>query len=105
MDIGTLILIVIGLGVFETITSIDNAIINAQMLSTMQPWARRWFLVWGLLSAVFLLRGLLPWLIIWSAMPSLGPVDAMTAPGELRPSRARLAVADHDHRCGGFLLF
>ncbi len=79
MDIGTLILIVIGLGLFETITSIDNAIINAQVLSTMQPWARRWFLVWGLLSAVFLMRGLLPWLIVWAAVPSLGPVGAMTA--------------------------
>jgi hypothetical protein len=41
MDIGTLILIIIGLGLFETITSIDNAIINAQVLSKMQPWARR----------------------------------------------------------------
>jgi uncharacterized protein len=79
MDIGTLVLIVIGLGLFETITSIDNAIINAQVLSTMQPWARRWFLLWGLLSAVFLLRGLLPWLIVWAAVPSLGPIGAMTA--------------------------
>jgi hypothetical protein len=79
MDIGTIALIVIGLVLFETITSIDNAIINAQVLSTMQPWARRWFLLWGLLSAVFLLRGLLPWLIVWAAAPSLGPVGALTA--------------------------
>ncbi len=79
MDIGTIILIVIGLGLFETIISIDNAIINAQVLSTMQPWARRWFLLWGLLFAVFLLRGLLPWLIVWVAVPSLGPVGALTA--------------------------
>ena len=79
MDIGTLILIIIGLGLFETITSIDNAIINAQVLSTMQPWARRWFLLWGLLFAVFLLRGFLPWLIVWSAVPTLGPVEAFTA--------------------------
>lgn len=79
MDIGSLLLIVIGLVLFETITSIDNAIINAQVLSTMQPWARRWFLFWGLLFAVFLLRGLLPWLIVWAAVPSLGPLDALTA--------------------------
>ena len=79
MDIGSLLLVVIGLVLFETITSIDNAIINAQVLSTMQPWARRWFLFWGLLFAVFLLRGLLPWLIVWAAVPSLGPVDALTA--------------------------
>jgi hypothetical protein len=64
---------------FETITSIDNAIINAQVLSTMQPWARRWFLMWGLLFAVFLVRGLLPWLIVWATVPELGPIGALTA--------------------------
>lgn len=77
MDIASLALIVVGLVIFETITSIDNAIINAQVLSTMQPWARRWFLVWGLLIAVFLVRGLLPWLIVWLTMPALGPVGAL----------------------------
>ncbi len=79
MDIAYIVLIVIGLGLFETICSIDNAIINAQVLSTMQPWARRWFLVWGLLFAVFLVRGLLPWVIVWATMPSLGPIGALTA--------------------------
>ncbi len=75
----SIILIVAGLCLFETISSIDNAIINAEVLSTMQPKARRWFLVWGLLIAVFLIRGLLPWLIVWAAVPSLGPVGALTA--------------------------
>ena len=79
MDIPSIILIVVGLGLFETITSIDNAIINAQVLSTMQPWARRWFLVWGLLFAVFLVRGLLPWVIVWATVPELGPIGALTA--------------------------
>jgi len=79
MDIFSLIFIVIGLCLFETITSIDNAIINAEVLSTMQAKARRWFLVWGLFIAVFLVRGLLPWIIIWSTMPSLGPIGALTA--------------------------
>jgi uncharacterized protein len=79
MDVVSLILVVIGLGLFETITSIDNAIINAQVLSTMQPWARRWFLLWGLLFAVFVVRGLLPWLIVWATVPKLGPIGALTA--------------------------
>jgi len=79
MDAFSLILIIIGLVLFETITSIDNAIINAQVLSTMQPWARRWFLIWGLLFAVFLVRGLLPWLIVWATVPSLGPLGTLTA--------------------------
>ncbi|MCC7300706.1 MAG: DUF475 domain-containing protein [Verrucomicrobia bacterium] len=79
MDIFSLIFIVVGLCLFETITSIDNAIINAEVLSTMQAKARRWFLVWGLFIAVFLVRGLLPWIIIWCTMPSLGPIGALTA--------------------------
>lgn len=79
MDIISIILIIAGLCLFETISSIDNAIINAEVLSTMQAWARRWFLTWGLLFAVFLIRGGLPWLIVWMATPSLGPIGALTA--------------------------
>ena len=79
MDILTIILIVAGLVLFETITSIDNAIINAEVLSTMGERARRWFLIWGLLFAVFAIRGLLPWLIVWLSTPALGPVGALTA--------------------------
>jgi len=79
MDIFSLILIVAGLILFETISSIDNAIINAQVLSTMQEKARRWFLFWGIISSVFLVRGLLPWLIVWIVNPGLGPIGALTA--------------------------
>jgi hypothetical protein len=75
----SIILTIAGLCLFETISSIDNAIINAEVLSTMQAKARRWFLTWGLLTAVFLVRGLLPWLIVWAAAPSLGPIGALTA--------------------------
>ena len=79
MDILSIILIIAGLCLFETITSIDNAIINAEVLSTMSQKARRWFLVWGLLFAVFVIRGVLPWLIVWMSNPTLGPVGALTA--------------------------
>jgi len=79
MDIFSIILIIAGLCLFETITSIDNAIINAEVLSTMRMKARRWFLVYGLFFAVFIVRGLLPWLIVWMSAPSLGPVGALTA--------------------------
>ena len=79
MDILYAVLIVIGLCVFETVASIDNAIINADILSTMKEWARKWFLFWGLLIAVFVIRGLLPWVIIWVSAPSLGPIGALTA--------------------------
>lgn len=66
------ILIIVGLVLFEIISSIDNAVINAEVLGTMRPKARRWFLVWGIFIAVFVVRGLLPWLIIWATTPSLG---------------------------------
>ena len=79
MDVFSIILIVIGLVLFETVSSIDNAVINAQVLSTMSEKARRWFLVWGLLIAVFLLRGLLPFAIVWITNPSLGPAGVVTA--------------------------
>ena len=74
-----MVLIVVGLVLFETISSIDNAIINAEVLSTMGQKARKWFLLWGILFAVFLVRGLLPLLIIWATNPSLGIVGAFTA--------------------------
>jgi uncharacterized protein len=79
MEIIFIILTVLGLALFEVISSIDNAIINAEVLNTMSKKARRWFLVWGMFFAVFMVRGLLPLLIIWAVNPSLGPVGAITA--------------------------
>lgn len=79
MDFVSMFLIVAGLCMFETISSVDNAIINAEVLSTMGQKARRWFLLWGIFIAVFLVRGLLPWIIVWFATPGLGPIEALTA--------------------------
>ena len=64
---------------FETITSVDNAIINAEVLRTMKPKARRWFLLWGFIIAVFAVRGLLPWLIVWATSPELGFIGAFVS--------------------------
>lgn len=79
MNILSIALTILGLSLFEIISSVDNAIINAEVLSTMKAKARRWFLVWGLLIAVFIMRGLLPWLIVWAVSPQLGPVGALLA--------------------------
>lgn len=79
MDLFTIILTITGLVLFETVSSVDNAIINAQVLSTMGKEARKWFLIWGLLFAVFVIRGFLPWLIVWGVSPSLGPIGSLTA--------------------------
>lgn len=75
----SMVLTVLGLVLFETISSLDNAIINAQVLSTMGEKAKKWFLTWGLLVAVFVVRGMLPWLIVWIVSPTLGPIGSLTA--------------------------
>lgn len=79
MNFFSILFTVAGLGFFETVSSIDNAIINAEVLSTMGEKAKKWFLLWGLIFAVFLVRGFLPWLIVWGAAPGLGPLGALTA--------------------------
>jgi hypothetical protein len=79
MHIINAILIILGLAVFEIVSSVDNAVINAEVLHTMSPKARRWFMLWGFLFAVFMVSGLLPWVIIWATNPSLGPVGSFMA--------------------------
>src|SRR5690349_6199589 len=79
MDIFSILLIIAGLCLFETISSVDNAIINAEVLSKMGAKARKTFLGWGLVVSVFLVRGFLPWMIVWATLPNLGPMGALTA--------------------------
>lgn len=79
MSLLTIILTVVGLSLFEAVSSIDNAIINAEVLRTMSDKAKRWFLTWGMFFAVFVVRGVLPWLIVWLAIPGLSPIGALTA--------------------------
>lgn len=73
------IITIIGLSLFEAVSSVDNAIINAEVLTTMGKKARRWFLTWGMLIAVFLVRGLLPFIIIWAFNTSLSPLQVLSA--------------------------
>lgn len=79
MSIFSMLLTILGLSLFEIVSSIDNAVINAEVLSTMSQKAKRWFLTWGLFVAVFLLRGLLPWVIVFFTNPSLGFIGSLTA--------------------------
>lgn len=65
------LVVITGLCLFEIITSVDNAIINANVVRTLESKYRRFFLVWGILFAVFIVRGLLPFALIWLAAPSL----------------------------------
>lgn len=79
MNIGFIVLTILGLSLFEIITSIDNAIINAEVLRGMSQRARRWFLLWGFFFAVFVVRGLLPLLIVWIANPQIGLIGVFFA--------------------------
>lgn len=108
MDIFSAILIVLGLIVFEAVSSLDNAVINAQVLSTMGERARRWFLIYGLFIAVFLVRGLLPFVIVWATNPSIGPMGALTATFSSDPAvRASIEASSPILLVGGgtFLVF
>src|SRR3989338_1921528 len=65
------VIIIIGLILFEVISSVDNAIINANVLKTVSEKYRKIFLFWGIIFAVFVIRGVLPFVIIWIANPQL----------------------------------
>jgi hypothetical protein len=95
----TALITILGLSVFETISSVDNAIINAEVLSTMGKRARGWFLTWGMLVAVFVVRGLLPFFIIWGFNPSLTIAQVLSAAWSSDP-----LVQDSIHKSAPILL-
>ncbi len=80
------IITILGLALFEIISSVDNAIVNAEVLDKMSEKGKKWFLLWGLLFAVFVVRGLLPWLIVFFTTPSLGFFGSLTATFSNDPS-------------------
>ena len=65
-----IIIVLFGLILFEVISSVDNAIINAHVLKTLSVKYRRIFLFWGILFAVFIVRGFLPFVLVWLANPA-----------------------------------
>lgn len=65
-------IVITGLALFEIVSSIDNAIVNAHVLKTVPEHLRRFFLLWGLLFAVVLIRGVLPFIIVWLANTDMG---------------------------------
>ncbi len=99
MTTGTIIITILGLCLFEIISSIDNAVINAEVLGTMGKKGRKWFLLYGFFFAVFVVRGLLPWAIIWATMPSLGFMGSLTAAFSNDPS-----ILDAVHKSAPILL-
>jgi len=78
MTLIEILVVIFGLCLFEIISSVDNAIINAHVLKTLPEKYRKFFLFWGLLIAVFLVRGLLPFLIVWLANPAFSFLEVIT---------------------------
>jgi uncharacterized protein len=72
------VITILGLCLFEIITSVDNAVINAHVLKTMPLKYRKIFLFWGILVAVFVVRGVLPFIIVWLANPALSFSEVFT---------------------------
>lgn len=65
------LIIIFGLTLFEIVNSVDNAIINAHVLKTMgQKWRQR-FLFIGIITSVFLVRLVLPLVIVWLVIPGM----------------------------------
>lgn len=71
--------VILGLCLFEIISSVDNAIVNAHVLKTLPGKYRKIFLLWGLLFAVFIVRGVLPFIIVWIANPDLSIIQVITS--------------------------
>ncbi len=73
------IVIVLGLIVFEVVNSVDNAIVNASVLKTMSVVWRKRFLLIGIVTSVFLVRFILPLIIVWISVPNIGAQDLFLA--------------------------
>ncbi len=72
------LIVIFGLTLFEIVNSVDNAIINAHVLKTMSEKWRKMFLFVGIATSVFLVRIVLPILIVWLVIPGVSFSD-MTA--------------------------
>jgi len=108
MDVIFIIFTILGLSLFEIITSIDNAIINAEVLGGMSNRAKKWFLTWGIVSSIFIVRGVLPFLILYATVPQLGVVNTITAAFSSDPNIAE-TIKESSHVLliagGVFLIF
>lgn len=78
MDIFQILVVILGLCLFEIVSSVDNAIINAHVLKTLPEKFKKFFLFWGLLIAVFAVRGALPFFIVWLANPEFSFYQVIT---------------------------
>jgi hypothetical protein len=79
MEIISLLLIVFGLCIFEIVNSVDNVVVDSEVLKTVKRSSRRIFLFWDMVFAVLIVRGLLPWFLVFATVPQLGLIGSFTA--------------------------
>jgi hypothetical protein len=61
------------------VNSVDNAIVNASVLKTMSLIWRKRFLLIGIFTSVFLVRFILPLIIVWVSVPGISGSDLFLA--------------------------
>lgn len=67
------ILTIAALAVFEIVNSLDNAVVNSNILCRIKsPKARAFFVTWGMFFSVFLVRGLVPFVLYYIPNAKLG---------------------------------
>lgn len=88
------------LAVLETSLSLDNAVVNAKVLSSWPDRWRRVFLFWGILVAVFGMRLIFPIAIV-SAATGIGPV-AVTQLALNQPDQYAAQMLAVHHQIAGF---
>jgi len=72
-------LVVFSLCIFEIVNSVDNLIVDADILKSVKKSSRRTFMFWDVIFAVLIVRGLLPWLLIFATIPSYGLIGSFFA--------------------------
>lgn len=82
------------LSILETSVSLDNAVVNAKVLESMDAVWRRRFLTWGMVFSVFFVRVLFPILIVWSTS-SLSLWQSFALPFEDAAKYAETVQAAH----------
>jgi uncharacterized protein len=88
------------LGLLETSLSFDNAVVNAKVLSTMDPFWRKMFITVGILIAVFGMRVVFPLVIVWAVSDNgVWDVIAMTWRS---PARFQQILVDQHILVAGF---
>lgn len=94
------------LAVLEVSLSFDNAVVNASVLNRMTELWRRRFLTWGIIIAVFVMRLVLPLLIV-AIIAKIGPIEALMMAIRAPKDYAHLMLSIHQSVSvfGGTFLF